>query len=274
MFKDLCFVSNDIYDFLPPTSKKAVGVLSIPHAGEVIPQAFKRFLTSDQIALMEDVDYRVHSLVDIDAIRAAGIAVIIAKVHRYCVDLNRPKEIAVLNWKENTKGLPIVMQQPDAETESAFLAEYYTPYYQCMTQAIKQIELDLKRKVPFIDLHSMPSRPTAYHMKLNPNQSLTRADFCLSDLPDHRACVPSFIQFAKSKLEQGGYSAAINEPYQGGYITKYVDTLHTDNIQIEINRAIYMDEVKKILVANLVEKLKPVLTLAVIETLLLPEAFE
>ena len=49
MFKASIFLSNDVYDFLPPLAP-AVGILSIPHAGEVIPDSFKKFLTDDMIA--------------------------------------------------------------------------------------------------------------------------------------------------------------------------------------------------------------------------------
>ncbi len=273
MFKASCFSCNDVYDFLPPLAP-AVGILSIPHAGEVIPDSFKKFLTDDMIALMEDVDYRVHSLVDLDKIRSAGIAVIIAKVHRYCVDLNRAPDVAVLNWKENTKGVNIVKENPSAIEVEQFLNRYHRPYYHCMQSAVEELAKVIKRKVPFIDLHSMPSTPTAYHLKLNPNQSMIRADFCLSDLPDHSSCVPSFIEVARKALENGGYTAAINDPYQGGYVTKFINKLHTDNIQIEINRSIYMDEIKKQLIGPLVDRLRPVLTESIINTLLLPEALK
>lgn len=265
--------SNDIYDYYP-AQQSPVALLSIPHAGEVIPGIFNEFLTDDMKAMMEDVDYRVDQLIDIGQITAAGITVIVAKVHRYCVDLNRSPTQALLNWRENTKGVQIVKKDPDQAVSAQLMAKYYRPYYDCLETIITEIFNTTGRKVPVIDLHSMPSRPTAYHLKLNPNQSQERASFCLSDLPDHSSCVPSFINFVKKELTVGQYQAVINDPYQGGYVTKFINTFHTNNIQIEINRSIYMDEEKKELVSTLVNKLKPILTQALIKTLLLPEALE
>lgn len=273
MSKSSLYCSNEVYDFFPAKGK-TFAVLSIPHAGETIPEIFVPYLTDNRRAMMEDVDYRVNQLVDIDAITSAGIAVMVAKIHRYCMDLNRSPNLALLNWKENTKGIQIVTKEPAQALQEQLMKTYYTPYYDCLKQLIEEVGLSTQRKVPMIDLHSMPSRPTEYHLKLNPNQGLVRASFCLSDLPDHSSCVPSFINFACQQLEKGGYSTAINDPYQGGYVTKFVNTLKTDNIQIEINRSIYMDEVNKELVPTLVEKLRPILTEALIKTLLLPEAFE
>ena len=52
------------------------------------------------------------------------------------------------------------------------------------------------------------------------------------------------------------------------------DMERIDNIQIEINRSIYMDEIKKQLIGPLVDRLRPVLTESIINTLLLPEALK
>jgi N-formylglutamate deformylase len=110
----------------------------------------------------------------------------------------------------------------------------------------------------------MPSRPTEYHMKQNPNQKTYRADFCVSDRKG-KTCVPEFIRFFQQALSVDGYSADLNDPYVGGYITEYVDQYRTNNIQIEINRSIYMDEKSKVLVPEKVAKLKPILTEALIK---------
>ena len=115
-----------------------------------------------------------------------------------------------------------------------------------------------------IDLHSMPSRPTEYHMKQNPNQKLHRPHFCISDRRG-KTCAPEFIKFFHDALTQKGHECSFNDPYIGGYVTEYVDQFRTNNIQIEINRAIYMDESKKILLSDKVEALKPNLTQVLIQ---------
>ncbi len=266
MFESDIFKCNDVYDFYPPVGE-VKGFLSIPHAGETIPSEFESYLTDNNSAMMEDVDYRVNQLVDIDRITKAGIAVLVAKIHRYCVDLNRAPEIAVLNWKENSKGAEIVTDTPNSSTSRKMVEKYHSSYYNCLKEGIELIKEATGRAVSFIDLHSMPSRPTEYHLKLNPDQKLDRADFCVSDLVDHSSCVPEFIGGVVESLRAGGYDPAVNEPYFGGFVTKYVNQFDTNNIQIEINRRIYMDEIKKELTPEKVNVLLPVLTDTVIKAL-------
>jgi N-formylglutamate amidohydrolase len=105
----------------------------------------------------------------------------------------------------------------------------------------------------------MPSRPTEYHMKQNPNQKMHRPDFCISDRKGKTA-KPDFINFFRDQLVLSGHESSLNDPYVGGYITEYVDQFRTNNIQIEINRSIYMDETTKTLISTKVEHLKPMLT--------------
>ena len=64
-----------------------------------------------------------------------------------------------------------------------------------------------------------------------------------------------------------GSSVAVNDPYIGGYVTTFVDRFQTNNIQIEINRSIYMDEDSKQLNDEKVKKLKPHLTKSIISGL-------
>lgn len=265
MFKSNKFISNDIYDFYAPTGK-VIGVVSIPHSGEVIPDEFSKYLTDDKKALFEDVDYRVRDLVDIEKLVDNGIAVIVAKVIRTCVDLNRSPEDAVLNWKQNTKGVQVVTSEATSDDELALRSKYYTPYYDALAEALNLL-IQSRGTTPMIDLHSMPSRPTDFHLKYNPNQKMERPDFCVSNLLENKSCTEEFINYTVNEFTSAGYSAWINDPYFGGYVTKYVNKFDTNNIQIEIKREIYMDESIKELVQEKVVKLRPVLTDVVIKTI-------
>ncbi|MBL1404989.1 MAG: N-formylglutamate amidohydrolase, partial [Rhizobiales bacterium] len=59
------------------------------------------------------------------------------------------------------------------------------------------------------------------------------------------SCSQELTHAAADFLRDLGYSVSINKPYAGGFITEHYgrpeNQLHA--IQIEINRAIYMDEV-------------------------------
>lgn len=255
---------NPIFDYYAPKGPKIRGILSIPHSGENIPPEFEAFLSGDERAYKEDVDYKVNELVDIPALQNAGIAVLVAHVHRVCVDLNRAESNCILFWKENTQGKKLVKVDPTAEETERFIETYHRPYFELLKSALNELDKSKKAPVSMVDLHSMPSRPTEYHMKQNPNQKMDRrADFCLSDRRG-KTCVPEFIRYFQEQLDVANYKPVLNDPYVGGFITEYVDGFRTNNIQIEINRDIYMDEKTKELIPEKVAKLKPILTQALI----------
>jgi N-formylglutamate amidohydrolase len=235
------------------------GLLSIPHSGENVPDEFREYLSGDEKAYREDVDFKVNELIDIPSLQRAGIAVLVAHVHRICVDLNRSEENCVLFWKDNTQGKKLVAKDPSPEITKKFIEDYHRPYYEILKAALVDLEKRKEGKVSMIDLHSMPSRPTAYHMKQNPDQSTWRPDFCLSDRKG-KTCDPAFINYFRDVLTILNHSASLNNPYVGGFVTEFVDRFRTNNIQIEINRSIYMDEEKKELVWDKVNSLRPTLT--------------
>lgn len=250
---------NPLFSFYAPLSDEFRGLLSIPHSGEVVPEAFNKYLSGNVLDYREDVDFKVDELVDIKALQESGVAVLVSHIHRICVDLNRSPDIAVLCWKNNTKGVPLVKLEPTADEIAGFINQYHAPYFEVIKSMIQDLERHKKGPVSVIDLHSMPSTPTAYHMKQNPNQKATRADFCLSDRRG-KTCTQEFIQFFHEAFEAKNFSSAINEPYIGGFVTEYVDRFRTNNIQIEINRRIYMDETTKELIPEDVSYLRPHLT--------------
>lgn len=258
---------NPIFSYYPASGPGPKAIVSIPHSGEDIPDIFLPFLTSDKRALKEDVDYKVNELVDISALQNAGISVLIAHVHRVCVDLNRAEENCILFWKENTHGIPLIIKNPTPIDVQAFIQRYHRPYFEVLSSLILDLERKLGSKVPVVDLHSMPSAPTAYHMKQNPNQKQSRSDFCVSDQKG-KTCSPEFIKKFVDALLTNGSEVAVNDPYVGGYVTTFVDKFQTNNIQIEINRSIYMDEVTKELNDHKVKLLKPHLTKSLIAGLI------
>ncbi len=87
-----------------------------------------------------------------------------------------------------------------------------------------------------IDCHSMPS--TAGQRDERP-----RPEFVLGDRYG-TSCVPVVAETVEHSLRGFGYGISRNKPYAGGFITEHYGNpaagLHA--IQLEINRALYMDE--------------------------------
>jgi N-formylglutamate amidohydrolase len=270
-------VTGPLFTFLPSFPKSSASLqalLSIPHSGEIIPEEFLPYLSGDLTAYQEDVDFKVHECVHLDDLRAAGVSIIFSHIHRVAVDLNRSPEKSVLHWEKNTKGKTIRTKDPSDEKKLLLQKKYYDPYFEVIKSFIQQHTPRLtapsmaassktsstsQSKLPVVDLHSMPSRPTDYHLKINPHQKKQRPDFCLSDLRGH-SCDPNYIKTAYTLFEKYSYKPTINDPYFGGYVTEYVHHFPTNVIQIEINRALYMDEEKKQLIEKKISTLRDNLT--------------
>ncbi len=87
-----------------------------------------------------------------------------------------------------------------------------------------------------IDCHSMPSAAGAV---CGPDG----ADIVLGDCHGS-ACAPAILETARHFLAERGFAVAINAPYAGGFTTDHYGDPHRRRhaLQIEINRALYMDE--------------------------------
>ncbi len=90
-----------------------------------------------------------------------------------------------------------------------------------------------------IDCHSMPS--VGGPMDADPGSR--RVDIVLGNCFDS-ACSPAITAYAETVLRDLGYAVRRNIPYAGGFTTRHYgrpgDGVHA--LQIEINRALYMDE--------------------------------
>ena len=72
-----------------------------------------------------------------------------------------------------------------------------------------------------------------------------RADIVLGDRFG-TSCHPSISALVERVLAEAGYAVLRNEPYAGGFTTQFYGRPHGDvhALQIEINRALYMDEAR------------------------------
>lgn len=254
---------EDLFHLYTPRANP-VAMVSIPHSGLVIPSDFDEFIIKDKTILDKDVDTHVDKLVDIEKLRDNGVIVLVSNIHRTCCDLNRSQDKTILAWEDNSQGEKIVLNRPDDKTKNYLLQKYYVPYYQVLKSSLEQL-MGLYETPSFIDLHSMPSEATEYHMKQNPNQKRDRPQFCLSD-QFGKTCTAEYISFIQKSFEKRNYEALINDPYKGGHITDYVGDFKVNNIQIEIKRALYMNETTRELNSEKQAPLKTNLTDILLET--------
>lgn len=121
---------------------------------------------------------------------------------------------------------------------AARINTYYRPYHRAL-QRLVQESRERFGQCLLIDCHSMPS--VGGPMDRDPGRA--RVDVVLGD-SFGTACAPAVTDRVRDLFQGFGYKVAINNPYSGGYTTVHYgrpDTgVHT--LQIELNRALYMDE--------------------------------
>lgn len=111
----------------------------------------------------------------------------------------------------------------------------YRPYHAALGRLIDETESEFGCSL-LIDCHSMPSGASA-----GPGREA--ADIVLGDCHG-AACAPEIVEAARRHLARRGFAVALNAPYAGGFSTGYYGRPRKRRhaLQIEINRAIYMDE--------------------------------
>ncbi len=111
----------------------------------------------------------------------------------------------------------------------------YHPYHRVLRRPIEETE-GLFGGYLLIDCHSMPS-------KVDAARGQNGADIVLGDCFG-TACTRRILDDDAGFLAERGFAVAINSPYAGGFTTGFYGhpSAHRHALQIEINRALYMDE--------------------------------
>jgi N-formylglutamate deformylase len=115
---------------------------------------------------------------------------------------------------------------------------YYLPYRAALAQAAESA-FTQHGALWHVDCHSMKSRGNA----MNVDAGEARPDLVVSDRRGTTSN-PAFTQWVADHFTAAGYRVQINDPYQGGDLLNAVSdpARHRHSIQIELNRALYMDE--------------------------------
>lgn len=232
--------------------------ISIPHAGEVIPPEVKWLKSLPETVLMCDVDRFVDLLYG-PAIKMLGINSIIATTHRYVVDLNRlPDDIdersvegssnpagmftTGYHWSQTTTEAPLMKEPISMELHKLLTQKYFEPFHKSISAQFSQFKNAGHKKVYHLDAHSMPSMGTAAHR----DPGKRRPEIVVSD-QDGTSCDTDYKDLVMNSYKTAGFEVAYNWPYKGGRITQTYGQpqkgQHT--VQVEMSRALYMDEATK-----------------------------
>lgn len=155
-------------------------------------------------------------------------------------------------------GAEIYRGKLDSGEASARLEQFYKPYHHALAALLDETQARFGVAV-LIDCHSMPS-------------ALSVPDIVLGDRYG-AAAAPVLSARAETALLREGFSVARNTPYAGGHTTVLHGrtALGRHALQIEINRALYLDENRVIKKASF-ESVRARLTRAMEQITAIPAA--
>lgn len=233
-------------------------LVTIPHSGEQIPEEFEFLKTLPITTQLQDVDRFVDDLYT-PVLSELDLNPITTNWHRYAVDLNRtPADIDQssvvgaklpagqmsrgFHWVKTTRGEPLLLTPLTLAQHQRMVELIYNPFHAEIKNAVKEIAISGYKNCYHLDLHSMPSIGTSEHR--DPGE--LRADIVVSD-QHQTSSSAEFINLVISSYVRAGFKVGYNWPYYGGRITEQYGNPEQGHhtIQIELNRALYMNEATK-----------------------------
>jgi N-formylglutamate deformylase len=242
-----------------PAERTSCAVFSSPHSGADYPPSFLEASRLPPLQLRSSEDAFVDEL--FAAVPDYGAPLLAARVPRACVDLNRAAEDldpALISGASRrtinpriaaglgviprvvAEGRPIIDGKlPMAEAERR-IATWWRPYHARLAALIAEARTAFGGAILF-DCHSMPHDALA----TAPTVWGRRPEVILGDRFG-ASCDRWLIDAASEVLAEAGFAVARNAPFAGGYITQTYGAPRqgVQALQIEIDRALYMDEAR------------------------------
>jgi len=245
------------FEVVEPAVAKGPVLFNSPHSGSIYPREFLAVARLDIATLRRSEDSFVDEL--IAGVVRHGFPLMHAHFPRCFVDVNRePYELDPRMFEgrlpsfANTRSMrvagglgtvarvvgdaqEIYDQRIPVDDALRRIEGLYKPYHRALRRLFSKLHRDFGAAV-LIDCHSMPSN--AGHKDERP-----RPEFVLGDRYG-TSCAGAVSETLEKTLRGLGYSVSRNKPYAGGFITEHYGNpaagLHA--IQLEVNRALYMDE--------------------------------
>ncbi len=251
-----------VYELKWPESVSVPLLLDSPHSGRHYPDNFNYVCKKEELEKV--VDYYVEAL--FDNIHEIGVPFLHAFFPRSYIDVNRAPDDIDTELVENAKvlkpkpssraqaGIGLIQRliRPEvqiyggnitpAEVQSR-IRNYYNPYHHCLQEGLDHLYYEYGQ-VWHINCHSMPSTTTRIMDQIyTTGKDHKMVDFVLGDR-DGTTCSREFLEIIYAFLKSKGFTVDVNNPYKGVEITRRHGRpgLNRHSLQLEINRALYMNE--------------------------------
>lgn len=247
------------FELRRPAGAASPVVFASPHSGRVYPLDMMSASSLDGAAIRRSEDAFVDGLIE-DAPRL-GVTVLSARYARAYVDVNRePYELDQAMFEDELpafarartarvaaglgsiarvvgEGQEIYARKLTFDEARSRIEAVHRPYHEALARLLEET----RRRagcVVLVDWHSMPSAAA------EPGKAGRKGpDMVLGDRYG-AACSPLVTSLVERELEAMGYLVDRNRPYAGGWTTEHYGApgKRTHAVQIEINRALYLDE--------------------------------
>lgn len=224
-------------------------LVEVPHAGLAVPEGVRETLLASREVVLRDSDLFVDKLYANSP--REGATLLVANVSRYVVDLNRsPDDVdrhtvpdhpdprglqpRGVVWRVTTEGKPALREPLSYQALQDRLRRYHTPYHDVLVAQLESKRARFGHAV-LLAAHSMPSASrgaTTPRADVVPGtRGRTTADVRLID------CV-------QAHFREAGLTVRHDDPYRGGWSTANYGRpdAHWHAVQIELNRALYVEE--------------------------------
>ncbi|MEZ4302156.1 MAG: N-formylglutamate amidohydrolase [Polyangiaceae bacterium] len=246
------------FEITPPRAPETPVVVEVPHAGVYVDPESLAFTVAPARCIARDADLYVDHLFQ-DA-PDAGATLLVARVSRYVVDLNRGPadydgeavETGIgrgaprgLVWRLATDGSPVLARRlPPAELERR-LTFAYRPYHAALTALLSEKVARFGFAI-LLCAHSMPD-PIRRPAPLGLRNGFRTVEPTVADIvPGTRgrtSAAGSLIDLVETHALASGYTVRHDDPYKGGFSTAHYGTpsrgVHA--IQVEIARRLYLE---------------------------------
>jgi N-formylglutamate deformylase len=221
-------------------------LLSLPHVGTVIPDDLAPAFAPRALAL-EDTDWHLAEVYDFA--RALGASVLVPRVSRYVIDLNRPPEnTPMYAGANNTELVPTRFftgdplyregRVPDERETLRRRETYWRPYHEALAAELARL-VAAHGHAMLWDGHSIQAEvPWLFEGRL-PDLNLGTAGGA--------SCAPALREALMAVLAaQSSFSHVTDGRFKGGYITRRYGRPReqVQAIQLEMGLATYMDETR------------------------------
>ncbi len=247
------------YELKTPAFRQSGAVFSSPHSGSAYSEAFLARTALGPLRIRSSEDAFVDEL--FASAEEFGAPILSAVLPRAQLDLNRDAsdlDPAVISGiprraanprvavglgvipRVVSEGQQIMTGKISLGEAEALLNGYWHPYHDCLLRLLTESR-DRFGMAVLYDCHSMPQDA----LLSGPGVWRRIPDIVLGDRFG-TSCDAWLFDAVADAFRSAGFDVARNTPFAGGYITQAYGkpNLGTHAVQIEINRALYMDEAR------------------------------